>query len=441
MRINLLFLSSLLRVTMKFNIKRLFEIINNNKKIIENYFFMTVLQLLNSFFYLLIYPYVIRKLGMDTWGTFVFASSVAAYFVFLVNFGFDLPATKAVAENVHNFKALNKIFMKVLYAKNLLFILSTFIFIFALFTIPVLKNNKLIFIICYVQIYSYTLIPQWFFQGLQNMRQITVIQFLFKILSLPFILIFVQQPADVVSYALIITLTSVISGGFIFLLVRNQYNLKFISISANEIKSLFQEAKPFFYSSLSSTIKEYSIPIIIGSFLDMRAVAIYDLANKLILVPRTIFLSINAAIFPKLIVNLSTQVVKQVIKYEYVLSGVAIAGVIVFGKYFVILMGGENMIQAYSLAILLSVTIMSWLVVGAYINFVFLPNNKQDEIVKNQLIAMISFFIFCFVGIWFVSRNIMTVGISITLSGIIEMLYCLFITRKLNLLKYDCYEK
>ena len=81
--------------------KTIKEVLKNNKKVIENYFFMTALQLLNSFFYLLIYPYVIRKVEMDAWGIFVFASSFAAYFIFIINFGFDLPATKKIAESIY----------------------------------------------------------------------------------------------------------------------------------------------------------------------------------------------------------------------------------------------------------------------------------------------------------------------------------------------------
>ena len=416
-------------------IVKLFNLIHNNKKIIENYFFMTVLQLLNSFFYLLIYPFIIRKVGMDAWGIFVFATSVAAYFVFLINFGFDLPATKRVSENIRSINELNKIFILVFYAKNLLFILTSLIFVFCLFNFSVLEKNKLIFFLCYLQIYSYILIPPWFFQGLQNMKYLTIVQFIFKLLSLPIIFLTVNQPQDIVNYSLIITLTSLSSGILIFIQTLLKYNFRFVSISYTEIKSLIHDSKPFFYSSISSSIKEYSIPIIIGSFLDMKAVAIYDLANKIILVPRTIFLSINAAIFPKLIVNLSTQVVKQVIKYEYILSGVAIVGVIVFGKYFVVLMGGENMIQAYPLSVFMSITVMSWLVVGAYINFVFLPNNAHTQIIKNQLLATLSFFIICFTSIFFITRNINVIGIAIALSGIIEILYCIFITKNLNLLR------
>ncbi|BFN01725.1 flippase [Moraxella sp. K23] len=414
--------------------KKIKEVLTNNKKVIENYFFMTALQLLNSFFYLLIYPYVIRKVEMDAWGIFIFASSFAAYFIFIINFGFDLPATKKVAESTHKNNNLNKIFVQILYAKNLLFLITTVLFIIFLITVPFFRTNKLLFTLSYLQIYSYILVPQWFFQGIQNMKRVTLIQFVTKMLSLPFIFLLVKEPSDIYVYSFIITSTSLIGAVYIFISTIKEYKFEFCTICASEIKLLLLEAQPFFFSSFAGTIKEYSIPIIIGSYLGMRDVAIYDLANKIIIVPRVIFSSINAAIFPKLITNINDYVVKKILKYEYILSTIAIVLIVVFGKHAVKLLGGEEMSEAYFLSLFLSVTIMSWLVVGAYINFVFLPNNLQKEIVKNQTIAMLSFFLICFAGMLFANKNIFIVGFAIAISGILEILYCVYVTKKSLLL-------
>jgi PST family polysaccharide transporter len=40
-----------------------------------------ILQLLNSLFYIIIYPFVIRKLGAENYGTYVFSLSIVTYFV------------------------------------------------------------------------------------------------------------------------------------------------------------------------------------------------------------------------------------------------------------------------------------------------------------------------------------------------------------------------
>ena len=171
----------------------------------------------------------------------------------------------------------------------------------------------------------------------------------------------------------------------------------------------------------------------IGSFFGMKEVAIYDLANKLIIVPRTLLSSVNAAIYPKLITIIDNNLVKKIIKLEAIVSWLVIAAVIVFGKFIVILMGSMQMIKSYYLAIFLSFTILSWLVVGAYINFVFIPNNKNYLIAKNQFLAMSSFFIVCFIGLFY-HKDLMILGFALAISGLIELLYCYYVTKRDSLL-------
>ena len=408
-------------------------LIKNNKKVVENYFFMTVLQLLNSFFYLLIYPYLIRVLGSENYGTFVFATSLSSYFLFFLNFGFDLPATKFVAENYIRKTELSHVLSSIFTAKSILFFISLTLFIVSVFVNDFLNSNKELYLVVFLSIYSYVLFPQWFFQGIQNMKIVTSIQLITKIMSLPFIFILVKNSNDIINYAYITTITNLVAAFIAYLIIRFKYDLRIGFESINSLKPWFKESQAFFYSNLAATIKEYSIPIIIGSFFGMKEVALYDLANKIVVVPRTLILSINAAIFPKLITNINNRVVKRLILAEFVLSLLIIFLIIIFGKWAVTLLGGVEMTAAYPLAILMSITIISWLVVGAFIYFVFIPNNKSYLVTINQVIALFSFFSMCLIGL-FLYNNINVFGAALAFSGMLEILFCIYITKKYRLL-------
>ena len=407
----------------------------NNKKVIENYFFMTILQVLNSFFYLLIYPYLIRALGGEQYGVFVFATSVAAYFTFLVNFGFDLPATKIIAQNVESKMVLSDTVSAVFTAKTYLFVLSSVVFAFLLYFIPFFRSNWMVFSLCFVVIFSNVLFPHWFFQGVQKMKVVTAIQLTFKLVSLPFIFWLVKDKDDVVWYALIVSISTLLAGVVAFIMLWYQYKLMISWKSVQSLRKWFKEAMPFFWAGAANAMKEYSIPVIIGSFLGMKEVAIYDLANKIVTVPRTLFMSVNVAIFPKLITNIKNRIVKKIILVEVLVSIAVILLIVIFGKYIVQIMGGAGMEHSYYIAVLLSVTLLSWLVVGAYINFVFLPNGKSQFIYRNQIWALITFLGISFLGLY-IQKSAIMIGLAMAISGAVEIVYCIYVTRKNQLLKF-----
>ena len=191
----------------------------------------------------------------------------------------------------------------------------------------------------------------------------------------------------------------------------------------------YKDAFPFFLSISTGIIKEQSITIIIGVFFGMKDVAIYDLANKIILVPRTLLMSVNGALFPKIVSNVNLTVIKKIINYEFVVGMLVVLGVAVFGEWIVLFIGGAAMQQAYPLSIILSITVMVWMVVGAYISFIFIPQGKNYYVSKNQLVAFLSFFIYCCIGL-LIARSIYVLVISIVLSGLTEIVYCNYVIKK-----------
>ncbi|MBP7105510.1 MAG: oligosaccharide flippase family protein, partial [Fermentimonas sp.] len=112
---------------------------------------MTVLQIINSLFYVLIYPYLIRTLGAESYGLYIYALSIVTYFIFIINFGFDLPATKVVAQEKDNTTAISNVLSCIFTAKIYLLFVSVLIFSILLITIPFLKEHYLLFVIVFGQ--------------------------------------------------------------------------------------------------------------------------------------------------------------------------------------------------------------------------------------------------------------------------------------------------
>ena len=412
------------------NIKLRFK---NNGKVVENYFFMTALQIISSAFGVLIYPYLIRVLGAESYGLYVFAVATASYFVGIVSFGFSFPGVKAIAHNKDNLQIKSAVVSSVFTSKILLGIVSLVIFIGLLLTVPLLKDHKGLFLIVYAQILSEIFFPIWYFQGVQKMKIVTYFQLAFRILSLPFIFILVRSTDDLLQYAFIATLSVVLPAVALYVYLIRRENLTIRLQPISKLKTYFKEATPFFWSSTAGTIKQESVTIIIGAFFGMKDVALYDLANKLIMLPRMLTMSINTALFPKVIEDIKTETIKKIEKYETMIGLAVVLFVVVFGYWIIWLLGGKEMTGAYPLAIVLSFTVLTWLVVGCYINFVFVPQNKYYFVTNNQIVALISFVVFCIPAL-FLTSGIMAVVVALTLSGFSEIAYSKYLIRKNKLL-------
>ena len=414
-------------------ISKIKVLFNNNKIVIENYFFMTFLQVLNSLFYLIIYPYLIRTLGVENYGLYVFATSISMYFVTFVAFGFEMPALNSIVLNQNNDKVKSYILSCVFTAKIYLEVLSLIVFVLLITLIPFLNKNWIIFSICFSNTLTGILFPTWYFQGIQNMRIVTLIQLSFKITSLIFIFIFVKSANDLCLFVLIVNSTNIGGAVVAFSIIQFVHKIKIQFVVFSQLKKWFVDAMPFFWTVAAGTVKSQSITLITGGFFSLSDVAIYDLAYKIISIPSTLLTSINSALFPKMNANLKTEKVRIILRYESLLGLLVIFFVVFFGKWIVILLGGEKMVSAYPMTIILSLTIYAWLVVGAYINFVFIPNKLFYFITKNQSVALLSFFVYFLLGFLFF-KSVLVLVVALSMSALTEVLFCRFIVRKKQLL-------
>lgn len=371
-------------------------------------------------------------MGAESYGLYVFAMSIVTYFISFVSFGFDFPAVKAIAQNQDDNNVKAHTLSCVLTAKIYILIPSFLIFVSLIALVPGLSKHWEIYAILFGNVFVNILFPIWYFQGIQKMRLVTYIQLVFKLLSLPFIFWAIVGPADIWKFALIITVSN-LSGGLIAALMINYYErLHFRLMPYSELKKWYKDALPFFWTSAVGVIKQQSIPVIIGVFFNMSNVAVYDLAYKIFSVPNILFGSINGALFPKIAIDNNKNVIKKVLRLEMLAGFLVIFTVIVLGRWIVIILGGLEMLGAYPIAVVMSFGVLTFLLVGGYISFIFVPQNRYYLITKNQILAFFIFFIFTAVGllIW---KNILVIAIAWSLAGLFEILYCNILIKKYKL--------
>lgn len=417
---------------MKLTIHKICNSIKNNKKVIENYFFMTLLLVLNSFFGLLIYPYIIKSLGKDTYGIFVFASTVVNYFIYFVSFGFDLYGVRKISENPSNTAVKSVIVSKIFSTKIYLEIISVLIFSL-LFFFPTFKKNIDIYIICFFMTLVNIFFPTWYFQGIQKMRVVSLIQLFFKLLSLPFIFICVKESSDLLIFS-IIMISSSLFGAFVafFYLIKIE-NLTIRIFHWKNVYDYVKESSYFFYTNIANMSKTETIKLIIGIKYGMGDLAIFDLAQKVISIPMILLSNINGALFPKIIQSFNVGYLKKVMNFERLLGLIAIISVILLGKFAIRVLGDNGMELAYPLSIILSFTIFIFLQTGVYLYLILIPKGFDRSVLDNQIIAFISIMIFILLGINFFN-SIFVLPICLVLSGIMEIIYLRYKIKKEKLL-------
>lgn len=413
------------------NLTQVKKIYKENIQVVSNYSHMTILQVVNSFFYILIYPFVINTVGVENYGLYVFATSIAAYFMVFINFGFDMHAAKLVSLSPDDRELHSSLLSSVVAAKLCLEFFALAAFFVLIMNVSFMKSNWLLFFLCFSNTVSCIFLPMWYFHGMQKMKVLTIIQLSFKLLSLPFIYFLIGGVDDVDIYTLIVVATNVFSSLVAFGMAIRISKLKLKWPTFAKVKALLYEVQPFFWSSATNTLKQKSVEIIIGSLFGMKEVAIYDLANKIFSVPSLLASNINAALFPVMVKKAQKDLVNKIIKIELFIGLLCMASVVVGGYWVVQLVSVQDMQEAYYLAILLSVNIMTFLIVGSHIYFIYVPHQRYDFVLKNQVVSVISFYIFCIV---YLSLNwtIFSVVLALVSSALLEIAYSYSLVRKVK---------
>ncbi len=405
-----------------------------HKVLVQNFTYLSALQAFNMLLPIIVFPYLIRILGTEKYGLVVYAQAIAGYFGILVDFGFKISATKDISIHRKDKKKLSNIVSSVLIIKVFLWLVSLSM-LYALITfIPTFKDEKILFLLSFGICFNEFLFPQWYFQGIEKMKYITIFNLVARLLFLCLIFIFVREKSDYLLVPLFNGLGAFFGGTLALFLIFKEHKIKFSLQPWTNIKYYFRESLPLFGSNLIISVKDKFNIIFIGSILGMREVAIYDIAikiMKLFIQPLDI---INRTIYPRVAVEKNTGLALKTAKFSFIVMLVIIIIIQPFLPFIIDLLS-EGLMKAVlpTRILLLSSLIMVWSLTFG-INFIN-ALGKYKLMLKSMIFTTLFYVFMIFLGYAFSWTDFLMFYILLTVTVyLFELLYRFYIVKKYKLL-------
>ena len=332
-----------------------------NRILIQNFTSLSILQIANYLFPLIVLPYVVRILGPAKYGLINFAAAFIAYFSLMCDYGFSLSGTKEISIIRDDKEKLSRTFSTIITIKLLLSVVSSLLFILIVYFIPFFKNNWEVYVLSYGFVIGGVLFPGWFYQGIERMKYITIIQVFVRSIATVLIFMLVKEENDYLLLVLLNSSAQILIGVAGLIVAGIKFKIKFRLPSFEEIKSQLKSGWNIFQSMIAINVYTTSNTFILGLFASETIVGYYAAADKIRMafqgvqsvLAQTVFPHVNSLVkesYEKFILF-----IKRLLKLEVIIGFSISLLLFIFSPQLVKLLLGEKFVTSGELLRIISV--------------------------------------------------------------------------------------
>ncbi len=343
-----------------------------NKKLLSNFLSLAILRGSTYILPLLTLPYLIRVLGAEKFGLVMFAQAFVMFFNILVDYGFNLTATRNISIHRSNLTKVSEIFHAV-YAIKILFLFLSFLIMSAIvFSFSRFSNDWELYFVSFGLVIGQAMFPTWFFQGMEKMKFITYLTIISKVIFTLLIFILVKEQSDYILVPIINALGMLVAGALSMFIVYKTFMIPFLLPSIQKVTIELKEGFYIFIASFQSSILANSGIFVLGLFQDNTTVGYYAAIEKLAKGILGLFSPITQTLYPhtsKALKESKEKGTKLIVKFGKIVLSATLALVIiliVFDEDIVQIVLGNEIVKYSYLLQLFAI----WIFFGILNNFI-----------------------------------------------------------------------
>lgn len=261
-------------------------------------FIMNAILTMSSFIFPLItFPYVSRILLPEGTGKVSFAISIISYFAMFAQLGIPTYGIRACAKVRDDKEKLTRTVHEIFIINLIMSAIAYIVFFIALFFVPKLSKDKILFAIVSITILFNLIGMEWLYKALEQYTYITIRSIFFKFIALIAMFALIHQKSDYIIYAGISIFAASASSVLNFINIR-----KFIGFKVVKTYDLKKHLKPitiFFAMACATTIYTHLDTVMLGFMKTDIDVGYYSAAVKIKSILLSIVTSLGVVLLPR----------------------------------------------------------------------------------------------------------------------------------------------
>ena len=243
-----------------------------------------ILNLINTgtqmLFPLITFPYVCRVIEADGVGQVNFFQSIISYISLFTCLGIPMYAIREIARDRNDVVKMNKTATEILLLHSMLTLVGYIIVAILCLTVPQIQVNIPLFLILSLTIFFTAIGCEWFYQGIEDFKYITIRGLIIKTISVILLFIFVRSKADLLYYGCYMVLGVLGGNIFNFFRLRKYIHRDNIIFSELHIKRHIKPVLKVFSFSVVTSIYLHLNSVLLGFFKNALAVGYFTAATK-----------------------------------------------------------------------------------------------------------------------------------------------------------------
>lgn len=382
------------------------------KRLISNFFSLSILQIFTYALPLVTLPYLVRTLGVEKYGLVMFAQSFVMFFNILVDYGFNLSATREVSIHREDRKKITEIFSSVMIIKCILIGASFILLTAIVFSFDKFSINWEVYFGAFLVVVGQALFPIWYFQGMEKMKYITIVNITSKLIFTIAIFIFIRNEKDYLLVPVFNGLGIVVGSFYALWIIKKHFFQKFKMQTVQTILSYFKDSTQFFLSRVSVSIYTSANAFVLGVFSSNIMVGYYSIAEKLYLAIQSLYGPINQTLYPFVAKEKNKALFKKIF-YRIVLVNLLCTIVLFFfGEYIFSMLFtkkiGTESIKVFNILLMANLVVVPSILLGyPYLGALGFPQYANLSVIAGSLIHFLG------LGLLALTNNVTIYNISL----------------------------